>query len=278
MEVKSIPLKKIVIKDNSRGEIKDSELANLISSIRQDGLMQPVGVTKTEKDGEYSLVFGNRRYAAIKGLGYHTIDAVILKCDGDGEDLVKNIVENLQRKGISSFEYGRTLSILQEEYNLSPTELGARLGIGHTKIKMFIDIFKLTPERYRKAVKSIIGGPNSKRGNIPTQLAHKIVSLPKSYPDLTKKDIDSLFKYAKRDSFTHDNLKVIASLLNDGHSFKDAFKLGSTIKTARVNILLTEADDAYLIKMCQKYNISRREALASYVYGEAKTKTLKRVL
>jgi len=279
MEVKSIPIDKIFVEENSRPEINDKQLADMMRSLEQNGLIEPVGVKEIKNGGKksYKLDYGNRRYNAAKKLGWTKIDAILLDYENEEDGLILNLVENIHRKDVCAFAHGRMCSILMEEYGLTTTELAARLSITPNRVKVYLDLFKLTPLKYRKKVKSVLGGPNGKRGAIPTQLAHKIVLMGKSHNNLSKKNIEQLFEYSKRDDFTHENLKIIANKLNEGMSFREAFSTAKGCVTARVNITLSDKDDKYLNKMSKKLGISRLEALKTLLHGEKKIRPLERI-
>jgi ParB family chromosome partitioning protein len=105
MEVVKLKISEVVLKDNSRGQIGD-DLSELMSSIKTHGLLQPIGVIKSKRGKKYEVVYGNRRYNAVKKLGIKTIQAVILKVN-DADKLILNLVENIQRKDVPVSEQAR---------------------------------------------------------------------------------------------------------------------------------------------------------------------------
>ena len=76
-------------------------LSDLVSSICQEGLLQPIGVKK--HDGHYAVVFGHRRFEACKRAGLHEIPCIIL--EGDESQLrKKTFTENFFREDLSPVE------------------------------------------------------------------------------------------------------------------------------------------------------------------------------
>lgn len=105
-----IPLDLIVI-DKERERLgEDPELDQLVASMRVDGLLQPVGVLelgRTLQHQKHRLVFGHRRFAAAKRLGWKAIEATIVVLpENVSEDDVLQVraIENLQRKELNPAE------------------------------------------------------------------------------------------------------------------------------------------------------------------------------
>ena len=120
--------------------MREHELAGLMTSMKQQGLLQPVGVMKER--GSYTYLWGHRRIKAAEKLGWKSIDAhVTLSKDVTEEDaIIINAVENLQRKDVSPFELGRIVSQLSKK-GLSLSEIGARMGVPKSRLKQSIQLF-----------------------------------------------------------------------------------------------------------------------------------------
>lgn len=97
-----------------RRNFDPAALEELAASIRERGLLQPIGVTKKQENGKHRIVFGARRFRAANLAGLITIKAIIQA--GSASDPYDQMVENIQRD------------------DLSPTEVAAfieaRLGAG----------------------------------------------------------------------------------------------------------------------------------------------------
>ena len=107
---------------NSRGRSDDcSELA---ASLAEFGLLQPIGVRSV--GARYTIVYGHRRVAAARWLGWTDIPAVIVEAPAD-EDLLRSLVENIQRKRLSGRERADALERLVAT-GIKPMDLARRLG------------------------------------------------------------------------------------------------------------------------------------------------------
>src|SRR5688572_6715297 len=108
-----------------RREFSEQELADLVASIRENGLLQPIVVRPVPTNGgatQYELVAGERRWRAVTRLGWREVPATVRSVD-DRTLLVLALVENLQRSDLSAFEEaeGRSeehTSELQSQSNL----------------------------------------------------------------------------------------------------------------------------------------------------------------
>lgn len=120
--------------DQPRKTFDEDALRELAASIREFGLLQPIVVSKIEKDTEtgteveYELVAGERRLMATKLLGMETIPAIIRNMRLERERLELAIIENLQRENLNPLEMARAYARLQDEFRLTQREVAARLG------------------------------------------------------------------------------------------------------------------------------------------------------
>lgn len=146
-----IPLDKIQPEENVRKD--DRDVADLMESIKQNGLLQPIGVYKT--NGNYKIIYGHRRYWAFIKLGKKRIPCVIKPyTKKDVERLIDNVVENLIRRDISILELGRMCIMFKKKYGMNTGEISAKLGMSRGKIEGAIRTFKIVPKEYQKAIKS----------------------------------------------------------------------------------------------------------------------------
>ena len=121
--------------DQPRKDFEPKALEELASSIKKYGILQPLLVTKLEKDlprgidVEYQIIAGERRWRAAR-LAHLPQVPVIVK-DSVVEDKVKlelALVENLQREDLNVMEEAEAFSRLQSDFNLTQKEIGERVG------------------------------------------------------------------------------------------------------------------------------------------------------
>src|ERR1043165_7563349 len=105
MKIINIAIDKIHQNENSRAILDHNDLSDLMLSLKKNGLLQPVGVMKTNLG--YEAVFGNRRILAARKLGWAEVPAVVLDIDSDIDRDILNLLENQQRVAVTLKEEGR---------------------------------------------------------------------------------------------------------------------------------------------------------------------------
>ena len=112
-----------------RREFRDEELAELMASIRENGLLQPIVVRPAPagSGAEWQLVAGERRWRAITRLGWEEVPAVVREMD-DRTLLVLALVENLQRSQLTPLDEAEAFRQLQDEFSLSQAQIAEAVG------------------------------------------------------------------------------------------------------------------------------------------------------
>lgn len=119
-------------KDQPRTHFDAVALEELASSVRQNGVLQPI-LVRPQGFGRYQIVAGERRYRAALKAGLTTIPVVIRELT-DSETLALGLVENLLREDISPLETARAFRRLIDEFGLTQEELATRVGKSRTAV------------------------------------------------------------------------------------------------------------------------------------------------
>ncbi len=127
-----------------------SGLEGLVSSIRENGIVQPV-IVRQEGSG-YRLVAGERRWRAAQLAGLTRIPAVVRKI-ADDRLLEVALIENIQRKELNPIEEAQAYEILLNEMKLSQGEIAKRVGRDRTSISNYMRLLKL-PNSIRERIKA----------------------------------------------------------------------------------------------------------------------------
>ena len=127
-----------------RREFRPDELAELSSSIRDNGLLQPIVVRPVPGlEGErYELVAGERRLRAVIELGWEGIPALVRDVS-DRMLLVLALVENLQRTALNPVEEALGLQQLADEFGLTHGEIGEAIGKNRSTVANRIRLLAL---------------------------------------------------------------------------------------------------------------------------------------
>lgn len=116
-----------------RKDFNEDELKDLAASIRQFGILQPILVSKIEKDTptgrdvEYELIAGERRWLAAKMAHLPRVPVVIRRFTPP-EKLAVSLIENIQRQNLSPIEEARAYERLNKEFRMSLADIGAQVG------------------------------------------------------------------------------------------------------------------------------------------------------
>ncbi len=118
-----------------RREFDPDGLAELATSLRQYGVLQPLLVRLTPGDDEaYQIAAGERRWRAAQLAGLDTIPCLVRDLDDDAMETIA-LVENVQRSDLSPLDEARAYRRLMERLGLSMRALSERLGKSHTFVE-----------------------------------------------------------------------------------------------------------------------------------------------
>ncbi|EQC43401.1 ParB/RepB/Spo0J family partition protein [Bacteriovorax sp. Seq25_V] len=119
---------------------KEELLLELSNSIKENGVIQPLIVVKT--DVGFELVAGERRLRASKMAGLKEVPVVIKRAT-DREKMVMAIIENVQRSDLNCVEEALAYFQLMEEYQLTQEEVSKKVGKDRSTVANFLRILKL---------------------------------------------------------------------------------------------------------------------------------------
>lgn len=237
-EIKMMSLNDIKLAKNSRLQIKDEDLSGIMQSIKEVGLLQPIGVSQDKKGG-YSICYGNRRFLACSKLGLKKIPVIIHKHKSASEEDLKNLTENIQRRNISLVEAGRYVDLLKKQ-GLSTSEIAVRLGVTKGYVQMTLDSYNKVPDKFKGDIDVAVTKDKKSsrsRGKIGVSTAQRIMSAKATY-GLKDKDVDYLFTKAKKaDKFNADLIHRYAKKLSSGES--DPVESEEKTKSLNVHLILT---------------------------------------
>lgn len=172
-----------------RTNFDEENLKSLVESIREQGVIQPILVRKSEKN-KYELIAGERRLRAVKILGMKKIPA-ILKSISDESAAIYALLENVQRENLNPVEEAIGLEKLIKKFKFTQEALAKKTGKSRSHIANLIRLLSLD--------KYVIGLLEQKKIDMgharalltlskPSQkiYADKVVSLKLSVRDIEK--------------------------------------------------------------------------------------------
>ena len=145
-----------------RRDFDQEKLQELVESIREFGILQPLVVSKSiiqKENGqevEYQVVAGERRLMAAKILGLERVPVIIKEITEEREKLEMAIVENLQRKNLNPLEEARAFARLSDEFKMPQREIALRIGKSREAIANTLRLLQLSPEAQKKLEEGLI--------------------------------------------------------------------------------------------------------------------------
>lgn len=132
-----------------RKNFSHQAMEELINSIKQHGIIQPLIVTKINEN-KYQLIAGERRYRAAKVLNLKTVPAIVRKVN-EIQKLELSLLENIQRKDLNPIEKARAYQRLIDQFNLTQEEIAKKLGKARATISNTLRLLTL-PEKIQQAI------------------------------------------------------------------------------------------------------------------------------
>src|SRR4030081_622892 len=126
-----------------RKEFPEEALTELVDSIRQHGIIQPLIVR--EIGGRYEIIAGERRWRAAQELGLAEVP-VILRTANDLEVLELSLIENLQRADLNPIEEAQGYARLASEFGLRQEDIASKVGRSRAAVANAMRLLDLHPQ------------------------------------------------------------------------------------------------------------------------------------
>lgn len=131
-----------------RGIISPSSLSDLVDSIREQGILEPLVVAKTPAG--YQIIAGERRWRAAKVLGILKVPVVVKETTPQGM-LEMSIVENVQREDLNPIERAQAYKRLIDEFGLGTNDVARKVGKSAPAVSNTIRLLSL-PDAIKDAL------------------------------------------------------------------------------------------------------------------------------
>lgn len=132
----------------SRKEFGDQEQKRLVTSIKKNGIIQPIVVRRS--GSAYEIIAGERRWRAAQEAGLKEVPIIVRDAE-DSQAAELSLIENVQREGLNSLDEAEAYRMLMTTFGLSQEELSARVGKDRSTIANTIRLLKL-PAEIKKAL------------------------------------------------------------------------------------------------------------------------------
>lgn len=163
-----------------RGAFDEDAMGELVESIREVGLLQPV-VVRALPDGRFELVVGERRWRATQQAGLRTIP-VIVRDTHDDAMLRDALLENLHRVDLNPLEEAAAYQQLLDDFGGTHEELATRIKRSRPQITNTLRLLRLPPAVQRRVAAGVLSAGHARAllgladGAAQERLAHRIVA------------------------------------------------------------------------------------------------------
>lgn len=147
-------------------QVFDEEaMAELVHSITEIGLLQPVVVRKIDGDTDgadaYELIMGERRWRATQMAGLDTIPAIVRQT-GDDDMLRDALLENLHRSQLNPLEEAAAYQQLLDDFGCTHDELAQRIGRSRPQISNTLRLMRLSPAVQRRVAAGVLSAGHAR--------------------------------------------------------------------------------------------------------------------
>src|SRR5262249_21928493 len=126
-----------------RKNFASEALQELVDSIRQHGIIQPLIVRRA--DGRHELIAGERRWRAAQELGLAEVP-VIIRTASDLEVLELSLIENLQRADLNPIEEAQGYARLANEFGMRQEDIAVKVGRSRAAVANAVRLLDLHPQ------------------------------------------------------------------------------------------------------------------------------------
>ncbi|WP_333619422.1 ParB/RepB/Spo0J family partition protein [Dietzia sp.] len=237
-----------------RAVFDEEALAELVHSVREFGLLQPI-VVRDMGEGRYQLIMGERRWRASQEAGLETIPAVVRQTAD--ENLLRDaLLENIHRVQLNPLEEASAYEQLLEEFGVTQSQLAERIGRSRPAITNAIRLLQLPPAVQRRVAAKVLSAGHARAllslegdPQLKEDLAARIIAEGLSVRSteeivaLTNANGASEEKEKKRRAPAEPDpeLQSVANSLSDRFETKVSVAMGK--KKGRITIDVGSADD-----------------------------------
>ncbi|ACL41882.1 parB-like partition protein [Pseudarthrobacter chlorophenolicus A6] len=237
-----------------RSVFDEDDMAELVHSVREIGVLQPIVVRKSTEDGvePYELVMGERRWRAVQAAGLDTVPAIVRETTDD--DLLRDaLLENLHRSQLNPLEEAAAYQQLLEDFGTTHEQLADRIGRSRPQVSNTLRLLKLPPLVQRRVAAGVLSAGHARAllalpdAAAMERLAQKIVAEGMSVRateeavTLYQDPATPAKNNVPRPGARHERLDYLASSLSDRLDTNVKISLG--VRKGKVSIEFASVED-----------------------------------
>ena len=225
-----------------RKNFKKEDLEELASSIKSQGILQPIAV-RLLPSNNYEIIAGERRWRAAQLAGIHEIPAFIKEIP---EDLVKEaaLIENIQRENLNPVEEARAYESILKKHKSNYDELSKIVGKSKSHISNMIRLLELEEEILNFVIsgklsmghaRALIGVPNAK------EMANEIINKNLSVRQ-TEKNTANYKKNKRRQKNKDPNILDLEKELSEKIGLKTSIQFSEQGSSGSLTLYYSDLD------------------------------------
>ncbi len=248
-KIVQVPIERISANSLALRGKNDPELAGLIRSIEENGLIQPIILRQLSADS-FEIIAGERRARACMALNYTKIPSMIMEAD-EQNAAVTALVENIQRKNLDAFEQAKGMRILIKRYKFTQESLGKILGLTQSAVANKLRLLRLESDAINivrennlteRHARALLALPNDKQAGIAQYIVDKSLNVEQSE--------NHILKLLRKDGTKQRGTVIFAA---DMRIFMNTLKNAvDFMKSAGVNINTDEYEEGDYINVVVK--------------------------
>ena len=229
-------------KDQPRKDFKKEELEELASSIKSQGVLQPIVVRK-KAEQQYEIIAGERRWRGSQIAGLHEIPALVKEMT-DNESQEAALIENIQRENLNAVEEARAYKKLLENKNTGYDSLSSVIGKSKSHISNMLRLLELDDEILNYIIegklsmghaRALIGVPNA---NV---LAKEIINKKLSVRE-TEKNTSQYKKSKSNKKFKDPNIADLEKELSEKIGLKTSIHFNQEGSSGSLTLFYSDLD------------------------------------
>lgn len=227
----------------------EDAMAELVHSIREIGVLQPVVVRRSGPE-DYELVMGERRWRAAQEAGLDAVPAIVR--DTDDVDMLRDaLLENLHRAQLNPLEEAAAYQQMLDDFGCTHEELATRIGRSRPQISNTLRLLKLSPAVQRRVAAGVLSAGHARAllaiddPDVQDRLAQRVVAEGISVRGLEEivavRDADSPAPRVTRRKPVAPGLVDLAERLSDRFETRVKVDLGRS--KGRITVEFASLDD-----------------------------------
>lgn len=171
-------------------------LDELVASVREHGILEPLLVRKAEEG--YELIAGERRWRAAREAGLKQVPVIVREAS-DREALEIGLIENLQRADLNVIEEAEGYQALATEFNLTQDEIARKVSKGRASVANALRLLSLPKEVKKFMAEGLVSAGHAKvLLGLPTEpeqcrMAERVIK-----DGLSVRDLERIIEHARK--------------------------------------------------------------------------------